>query len=150
MNKELKFSVDSKIFSTEKQFLKGEEIKKMAGIELNDELYLVIPSYEDELIENDKIVNMARPGIERFLSRKTNKVTTLIINGQLKEYNGAKIPFVQVVKLAFGEKPLANEMGYTVTYSDGPQQNPEGIMSKGDTVFVKHNMVFNVTATHKS
>src|SRR5574344_738825 len=116
--------------------LSGEQNKLITFKSLNDELYLVIPSYEDELIENDKIVNMARPGIERFLSRKTNKVTTLIINGQLKEYNGAKIPFVQVVKLAFGEKPSANEMGYTVTYSDGPQQNPEGIMSKGDTVFV--------------
>ena len=78
----LKFSVDNKMFETEQQFLLGEDIKRMAHVPLEFDLYLVIPGFQDELIENGTRVNMARPGIERFVSRKHKQTITIIVNGQ--------------------------------------------------------------------
>ena len=74
----LKFSVDNRMFETDKQFLLGEEIKRMAHVPLEFDLYLVIPGFQDELIENSTRVNMARPGIERFVSRKHKQIITII------------------------------------------------------------------------
>ena len=57
------FSVDGRPYSTEHQFLIGEQIKRMAGVPAEFELYLVIPHFQDELIEDNKTVNFARPGV---------------------------------------------------------------------------------------
>lgn len=43
-----------------------------------------------------------------------------------------------------------SKYGFTVSYTDGPEQNPEGRMSKGTVVFVKHKMKFDVTPTKES
>jgi hypothetical protein len=54
------------------------------------------------------------------------------------------------VVLAFGTYDSNSAKVYTVTYDRGPNQNQEGSMVKGDVVFVKDKMIFNVTATDKS
>ena len=149
-NFHLKFSVDNKMFETDQQFLLGEDIKRMAHVPLEFDLYLVIPGFQDELIENGTRVNMARPGIERFVSRKHEQTITIIVNGQPKPYNEDKVSYEQIVRIAFPNPAPGTERGYTVSYTDGPHQNVEGVMSLHSVVFVKHNMKFNVTPTHKS
>ena len=59
------------MFETDQQFLLGEDIKRLAHVPSEFDLYLVIPGFQDELIENGTRVNMARPGIERFVSPQT-------------------------------------------------------------------------------
>ena len=146
----LKFSVDNRMFETDKQFLLGEDIKKMAHVPLEFDLYLVIPGFQDELIENETKVNMARPGIERFVARKSKHTITIIVNGQPKPYDEDKVSYEQIVKIAFPNHAPGTERGYTVSYANGPQQNVEGVMSRHSVVFVKHNMKFDVTPTHRS
>lgn len=146
----LKFSVDNRMFETDKQFLLGEEIKRLAHVPLEFDLYLVISGFQDELIENGTKVNMARPGIERFVARKSKHTITIIVNGQPKLYEEDKVSYEQIVKIAFPNPAPGTERGYTVGYSDGPHQNVEGVMSRHSVVFVKHNMKFDVTPTHKS
>lgn len=145
----LRFSVDNQPLATDQQFLTGEEIKKMAHVPLTFDLYLVIPEFEDELIENDKVVNMARPGIERFISRKPKFGITIIVNAEQKIIENDKVSYDEIVHIAFPSITGTN-LGFTVSYSHGPEQNVGGLMSKGSIVFIKQNMVFDVTATHKS
>lgn len=152
MEKKLKLSVDNQPFETEEQFLTGIQIKECAGVPAENELFLVVPGFEDELIENDKRVNLARPGIERFVSRKPGSGITLIINATPVSHSSpaTSVSYEQIVAYAFPKAISQGEVGYTVTYCDGPSNNPEGIMVKGQKVFTKHHMRFDVTATHKS
>lgn len=152
MGKKLKLSVDNHPFETEEQFLTGLQIKEYAGVPTENELFLVVPGYEDELIDNNKQVNLARPGIERFVSRKPGSGITLIVNAAPVSHTkpATYVSYEQIVAYAFPKAISNGEVGYTVTYCDGPSSNPEGILVKGQKVFTKHHMRFDVTATHKS
>lgn len=148
-HKFFEFSVDSTMCRSEKQFLTGLEIKNLAHIPNEYALYLVVPGYQDELIDDEKIVNFARPGVERFEARKKHEGQVLIINTRPIPYEGFIISYEQVISLAGYDINKPNR-GYTVTYEKGPHQNPEGGLSKGRKVFVKHMMQFHVNATDKS
>jgi len=85
--------------------------------------------YEDEPVPNDfHIIVNARPKVvtERFLS------------------------FAQIVALAFDNPPTGPNIMFTITYRNGPPQNPEGSLLEGQSVKIKDKMVFNVTPTDKS
>jgi len=76
----LRFTIEGKEYETFDQYKTGAELKQMAGIPLETELYLSIKKpYQDELIENDKSVNLARPEVESFFVKKK---LHFFINGQ--------------------------------------------------------------------
>lgn len=148
--KHLNFKINGKMFKFIAQYITGAEIKKMGNISSEDELYLAIKKpWEDELITNETNVDLARPGIEHFYS-KIKLTVVIIVNGREKPWNEETISFEEVVKLAFNSYVDDGQTSYTVTYDRGPHQNPQGTMVKGDRIFVKHKMIFNVTATNKS
>ena len=142
------FSVDGRPYSTEHQFLIGEQIKRMAGVPAEFELYLVIPHFQDELIEDNKTVNFARPGVERFESRRPLSNVEILVNGTRVPFDKPQISFDELVDIAYPQH--GSKFGFTVSYTDGPEQNPEGRMSKGTGVLIKHKMKFDVTPTKES
>lgn len=72
----LKFIIEGQEFETLDQYKTGAELKQIGGIPLNVELYLKIQKpFEDELIENEKSVNLARPEIENFFVKESYKFT---------------------------------------------------------------------------
>lgn len=79
-----------------------------------------------------------------------NKDYVLIVNGREKEWNNKQISFKEVVILAFGSYEDNNRTCYTVTYTRGNNNKPEGSMVSGDIIKVKNKMIFNVTTTDKS
>ncbi len=95
-------------------------------------------------------MNLARPEIEHFYSKSEHSEVILIVNGREKKWADKTINFEQLVVLAFGSYDPNPQKVYTVTYDRGPHKNPEGSMVKGDSVFVKNKMIFNVTAIDKS
>ncbi|WP_318271274.1 multiubiquitin domain-containing protein [Sphingobacterium cellulitidis] len=67
----LKFVIEGKEYETYDQYKTGADIKQLAGIPLETELFLSISKpYKDELIENEKQVNLARPETEYFFVKK--------------------------------------------------------------------------------
>lgn len=142
------FFVGPKPYTTDKRFMSGAEIKALANIPEEKNLYMVFFGKEDKLIGNDDQVDFANIGWERFEVRDSLFDIVLFVNSQPKQFHGQEISYSQVAELAFGS--YDETKGYTVVYSDGPEQNPEGTMSKGKVVYVKHNMRFNVTLTHRS
>lgn len=75
----LLLTINGKEFVWDKQYIIGNQVRELGGISLTDELYLAIRKpWEDELIDNDEQINLARPGIEHFVS-KTRKAIKLII-----------------------------------------------------------------------
>ncbi|MES2516084.1 MAG: multiubiquitin domain-containing protein [Bacteroidota bacterium] len=149
-NKTLQITINHKKYDWTKQYITGAEIRKIANISDEDDIFLKINSpWVDEPIPNDKEVDLARPGIEHFFSKMKLPVI-IIVNGREKVWPAETISYNQVVKLAFDNAEENDKTIYTVTYDKGPKQNPEGVMVKGDVVCVKNKMVFNCTATTKS
>jgi len=89
---------------------------------------------------------------EEAAEEKTDKkhTVTLIVNARPKEWSEQHITFREVVVLQYGQFEDSPNIEYTVAYSNGPKQNPQGSMVDGDKVKVQDPMNFNVTRTDKS
>ena len=151
IKQKLKYSIDGKNFETDKQYIKGSQIRSQGNVAEDHQIFLDNKEpYEDDLIGDDEVVDLARPGKEKFYSKEKPFSVELIVNLKLKPWTEKTITFEQVITLAYGSYDSNPGKGYTVTYDRGPHQNLEGSMVKGQSVFVKHKMIFNVKQTDKS
>lgn len=67
----LKYVIEGQEFETTDQYRNGAFLKAQRGIPLDTNLFLSVDRpYEDELVENDKDVNLARPSTEYFFVKK--------------------------------------------------------------------------------
>jgi hypothetical protein len=147
----LVFTVNGKSYQWPEQFITGKQIRKVAGIDADDLIYLDNDKpYKDNLIEDDEEVDLARPTVEHFYTVEVGFEATIIVNGQPKKWDKPRISFKEVIVLAYGSYNDSQTMVYTVAYEDGPKQNPEGSMLRDSVVFVKNKMIFHATATDKS
>lgn len=80
-----------------------------------------------------------------------NRITVLV-NGEEKMLppHVKQLSYEEVVKLACGVHPTNPNTIYTVAYSNGPNENLKGTLTKGRSVQVKEGMVFNVSKSDKS
>lgn len=147
----LEYTIDKKQFSSDKQYIRGSKIRGQGEIPADYQIFLAIKKpWEDELIRDNDWVDLARPGTEHFYSKKEDVETIIIVNGTAKKWSKNRIEFEDVIILAFGKYIDVPTMVYTVGYEDGPKQNPEGTMTKGEKVVVKNKMIFHATATDRS
>jgi Multiubiquitin len=76
---------------------------------------------------------------------------TIIVDGTPHQVPRREhITYVEVVTLAYPDYPHHPEISYSVTYTKGPIEKPEGIVSPGGSVKVKEGMVFRVNRTGQS
>lgn len=78
------------------------------------------------------------------------KQFTIIVNGRAKVVTEKELTFAQIVALAFDNPPTGENVAFTITYRKGEGNKPEGTLVEGETVKIKEDMIFNVTATNKS
>lgn len=151
VKKKLEFFINGNPFTWYKQYIRGIQIRELGNIKPEDEIFLDIKDgWQDDQIMDDEVVDLARPGKERFISKPKQTDFTIIVNAREKAWRGENISFEEVVVLAFGAYDNNPNKGYTVTYSRGWEPKPEGTMVKGSSVRVKNKMIFDVTATDKS
>jgi hypothetical protein len=150
-SKKLKFTVNRKLYDWPEQFITGKQIREVANVDSDDEIYLDNKKpYVDKLIKDEDEVDLARPTIENFYTVGVNFKVTINIGGVNIIWTKPKISFEEVIIEAYGTYSDSPTMVYTVAYEDGPKQNPEGSMLKGAIVFVKDKMIFHATATDRS
>lgn len=82
--------------------------------------------------------------------RHGERTFTIIVNGRPVQETRRELTFEDVVRLAYPTPPTGDNIEYTVTYRRGVVEKPEGTLLPGGTVKLKHEMIFNVTATDKS
>ncbi len=151
VKKKLNFTINKIPFTWYRQHITGAEIRELGNISSDEDIYLDIKEgWDDDMILDNEVVDLARPGMEHFLSKPKSKEFKIIVNAREKVWQQSTISFEQVVTLAFGSYDNSPNKGYTVTYSKGPKPNREGTMVKRAVVEVKNNMIFDVTATDKS
>lgn len=150
-NHVLHLTINKKQFVWNQQYITGGEIRNLGKISDDEEIFLAIKKpWEDELITNEKTVNLARPEIENFYSKPNHHEITLIVNGKPKLFCQKTITYEQVIELAFGSYDPNPDKIYTITYDRGPHENEEGSMVKGTLVYVKNKMIFNADFTGRS
>lgn len=144
------FTINGTLYTWYKQYIRGIQIRQLGNIPAEDEIYLDLPEgWKDDFITDDEVVDLARPGVEKFISKPHPLRFIIYVNSREKDWQKRKITYEEVVRLAF-PNPNFETIAYTVTYSGGPKQNPNGSMTKGDSVSVTNKMNFNVTETNRS
>jgi hypothetical protein len=76
---------------------------------------------------------------------------TIVVDGSPHQVPRREhITYAEVVTLAHPDHPQHPEVSYSVTYTKGPIEKPEGILPPGGSVKVKERMSFVVNRTGQS
>ena len=80
-----------------------------------------------------------------------DKTVTVVVDGTPHQVPKSEyITYAAVVTLAYPDYPQHPEITYSVTYTRGPSEKPEGILNPGESVKVKEGMSFRVNRTGQS
>lgn len=131
--------------------LKGLYIKQLVGKDNADtELLLEREDQPDKVISDDHDVRLAGEGVEKLKTRPATATLTIIVEGTPHTWTKSKISYDEVVTLEVPDYARHPEITYSVKYTSGPNNRPEGILAKGETVRVKDRMIFSVSETGQS
>lgn len=79
------------------------------------------------------------------------KMITIVVDGTPHQVpKNEYITYAAVVTLAYPDYPQHPEITYSVTYTRGHGDKPEGILNPGESVKVKEGMSFCVNRTGQS
>lgn len=79
------------------------------------------------------------------------KTITIVVNGTPFDVPKREmITYQEVAALAYPDFAQHPEMTYSITYTRGHNDRPEGILNKGDQIKVKKDMQFRVNRTGQS
>jgi len=125
----------------------GKALYALADIPKNRELFKsVTGDHEDiHILEDEQELRLRQD--DHFYSQKE---IIIIVNGKKKTVVDTSLTFEEIVKLAYPIPPDGPLTLFTVSYRNGPKQNPNGNLTSGHKVRIKKDMVFNVTPTDKS
>jgi|TARA_R110002124_G_scaffold287168_1_gene470916 hypothetical protein len=80
-----------------------------------------------------------------------HKTVTIVVEGTPHEWpKNSEITYVQLVALEFPNFEQRPETTYSIKYTKGQGNKPEGILVAGGSVKVKEGMIFNVSSTGQS
>jgi len=83
------------------------------------------------------------------MAQQTQTVT-IVVEGTAHEWPKGEITYAEVVTLEVPDYAQHPEITYSVKYTRGHGDKPEGILSPGGSVKVKDGMVFSVSPTGQS
>jgi hypothetical protein len=145
------FVVDGLNMTWPQKAITGKTVKKLINKDDDTvELLLEREDYPDKVIADDEEVNIAGKGVEKFKTRPAKITVTIIVEGTPHVWHRPKISYDQVVILEVPTYAQHPEITYSVTYSNGPNDQPTGVLVKGESVRVKDRMIFNVSETGQS
>lgn len=146
--KVFKFKIDSNIFESEKSVISGAEMKSIAGVGPDITICQVLDKKAGiKILQNDSSVDLSANGVEMFQVIIRDFSCTLKLNSSDVTWNKQYISYEEVVSLVYG----TNEMlKVTITYSHGPEVNPNGNLLAGETILVKDFIRITADGTVKS
>ena len=129
----------------------GEALYRLGEIPTGLELYREVRGDREDQPVPSESEPIHLTEFEHFHSDPAQaKEFTIIVNGRKRVVASEELTFDEVVAFAFNPVPSGPNIVITVTYRHGPLENPEGVLAKGERVWIKNGMVFNVKATDRS
>nr|WP_280515195.1 multiubiquitin domain-containing protein [Xanthomonas sp. D-99] len=103
----------------------------------------------DEQIAENAVIDLDQPGIERFFTAPLS--IKVFVNTREAIVHKRVLSYWDVVRLEHpGAGTHDTNTTYTVSYAQGPAQNPAGNLLEHQTVHIKQEMEFYVVLTDKS
>lgn len=135
--KTLPFFIDDKEFHSHEQYITGAEIRKLGDIPHDWTILLAVERpWEDEVIENDTRVDLARPGKEHFIAHSPHHKVGITIDGDPYEVKRGKHSVAQLKKI--GHVPEEYELEELVDGKLDPLKDDATVHIKGGEVFISH------------
>jgi hypothetical protein len=145
------FVVDGLSMAWPQKVITGQTIKRLVGKDSDEfELLLEREDQPDRVTDDNDEVRLANDGVEKFKTRPAKTTVTIIVEGTPHEWSKKKISYDEVVTLEVPDHAQHPEITYSVKYTNGPGNKPEGTLAKGASVKVKDGMIFSVSETGQS
>lgn len=146
----LKIVINDEVVSAPAVSMTGDQLRALPSspIPAADKLFRDVDGSRDEAIGDREVVTL-RFGAE-FYSRSAFYI---VVNGRKKfreDLDDRELTFDEVVALAFDDPPTGPQVTFSISYRNGPPQDPTGTLVAGQSVRARRGMIFNVTATDKS
>jgi hypothetical protein len=135
----LHLTINEKTFKWNQQYITGAEIRKLGGIQTGHEIFLGIKRpWEDELITDTTKVDLARPGIEHFFSKKRGeeRLVTIYINDHPYEISRGKHSVPEIKNV--GKVPSSHELEEVINGTLTPLADDGTVLIKGGEIFFSH------------
>ncbi|MDA8382786.1 MAG: multiubiquitin domain-containing protein [Betaproteobacteria bacterium] len=78
------------------------------------------------------------------------KEVTVVFNGRPKPVAKERLSFEEVITYAFDTPPSGDGVQFTIQYTHGHSDKPNGTLLEGESVMVQDGMEFDVTPTNRS
>jgi hypothetical protein len=149
-DRDFKLTLDDHQIPWGKPAIRGSDLYQLASVGNERAVFLEIRGGTDKLIEQEEMINLTVPGIERFLTapRPTHEIE-IIVNARPRVVLGPNVTFEQIVELAFPGSHNPNSV-FSITYRKAASPPPEGELGAGGVIKIKKGTIFNVTQTDKS
>lgn len=134
-----------------KPALLGSYLYELGKVGKDEALYLEVRGGTDKLIDPGDLIDLTKPGIERFIVGP-KPVTTyeITVNARDKVIDHQRVTFEEVVRIAFPGVHDPN-IRFSMTYRHAESKPHAGELGPGGAVDVKpKGTIFNVTKTVQS
>ncbi|OJV02582.1 MAG: hypothetical protein BGO12_09550 [Verrucomicrobia bacterium 61-8] len=134
-----------------KPVITGRELGKLANLKEDEAVFLEVPGGEDRLVEENDVISLTEPGIERFIvAAKPKPGYEIFVNGRPRIVEDEVVTYEQVTELAFPGQG-GPQIDFAVSYRKAASAPHSGELVKSQSVTVKNKgTIFNVTLTDKS
>lgn len=145
------FIVDGLSMVWPKKAISGKAVKTLVNKNEDDiEVLLEREDEPDKVIGDDDDIRLAADGVEKLKTRHAKTTVTIIVEGTPHGWDKKKISYAEVVTLEVPDYAHHPDITYSVNFTNGPHNRPEGDLAKGESVKVKDGMIFSVSETGQS
>jgi len=136
---DLHLTINEKGYDWHQQYITGAEVRELGNIPYEEELFLAIKRpWEDELVKDDNKVDLARPGLEHFFSKKHNeeKLVSIHVNDIERKISRGKHAVSEIKNV--GEVPASHELEEVIDGKLSPLDDTAIVLIKGSEQFFSH------------
>ena len=150
-DREFKLTVNGNGVRWGKPVISERVLRQIANPGKNQSIFLVVDGGQDRELDPNELINLATPGIERFISApRAPRTIKIIVNGREEEVVEAHQTFDALVALAFPGKPPAPNTTYSITFRKAASKPHSGELGQGGSIEVKNGTQINVACTVQS
>lgn len=149
-DRDYKFEVNSREERWGKPAISGQVLERLAQPSPGEAVFLEVRGGTDVLVEPATLIDLDKPGVERFFTAPRPPVEIeIVVNTRPRLVRGPTVTFEQIVELAFPGPHEANVV-FSMTYRKAASEPHAGELGAHGVVTIKKGTVFNVTRTVQS
>lgn len=149
-DRDFKFTVQGNQAEWGKPAIPGSVLYALASPAVGEAVFLEVRGGEgDRQIEQDELVDLTAPGVERFITAPKRKYD-ISVNGHEVQVDERRQTFEQLVAIAFPGEAPSPETKYSITYRRVASVPHSGELAAGGFIKVKNGSIINVNRTVQS